>query len=68
VPAKTDPAIVERLAREMTAVLADPDTVKRLSEAGFKPMTMTPTQFAKYLADERRDLARIVTSAGTKVD
>ena len=64
VPAKTDPAIVDRLAREMTAVLSDPDTVKRLSEAGFKPMAMTPTQFAKYLADERRDLARIITSAG----
>jgi tripartite-type tricarboxylate transporter receptor subunit TctC len=68
VPAKTDPAIVERLAREMTAVLADPDTVKRLSDADFKSMTMTLTQFAKYLADERRDLARIVTSTGIKVD
>jgi tripartite-type tricarboxylate transporter receptor subunit TctC len=68
VPATTDPAIVERLARQMTAVLADPDTVKRLSEAGFKPMAMTPTQFAKYLADERRDLVRIITSARIKVD
>ncbi len=68
VPAKTDPAIVERLAREMSAVLAEPTTVRRLAEAGFKPMSMTPAQFAAYLADERRELARIVTSAGIKVD
>lgn len=52
----------------MTAVLADADIVKYLSGAGFKPMAMTPTQFAKYLADERRDLARIITSAEIKVD
>ncbi|MDM0121404.1 Bug family tripartite tricarboxylate transporter substrate binding protein [Variovorax arabinosiphilus] len=68
VPAKTDPAIVERIAREMTAVLADPDTVRRLAEAGFKPMTMTPAQFATYLAEERRDLARIIAAAGIKVE
>jgi hypothetical protein len=29
---------------------------------------MMPSQFARCLADERRDLARIVTSAGIKVD
>jgi tripartite-type tricarboxylate transporter receptor subunit TctC len=49
-------------------VLSDPDVVRRLGEAGFKPMAMTPAQFAKYLVDERRDLARIVTAAGIKVD
>ena len=68
VPAKTDAAIVARIAREMTAVLADPVMVRRLAEAGFKPMTMTPGQFATYLADERRDLARIIAAAGIKVD
>ena len=68
VPAKTDPAIVERIAREMTAVLADPDMVRRLADAGFKPMKMTPAQFATYLADERRDLARIIAAAGIKIE
>lgn len=46
-PEKADLAIVERLAREMLAVLADSVMVRRLGETGFKPMAMTPTQFAK---------------------
>ena len=29
---------------------------------------MTPAQVAAYLAEERRELARIVASAGIKVD
>jgi tripartite-type tricarboxylate transporter receptor subunit TctC len=68
VPAKTDPAIVERIARETAAVLADPDTVRRLADAGFKPMKMTPAQFATYLAEERRDLARIIAAAGIRIE
>lgn len=68
VPAKTDPAIVERIARETAAVLADPDTVRRLADAGFKPMKMTSAQFATYLAEERRDLARIIAAAGIRIE
>jgi len=29
---------------------------------------MTPAQFATYLAEERRDLARIIAAAGIKVE
>jgi hypothetical protein len=45
---KTDRATVERFAREMTAVRADPVVVRRLSKAGFKPMAMTLAQIASY--------------------
>ena len=68
VPARTDPAIVERLAREMSAVLSEPETVRKLADAGFKPMQMTSAQFAAHLASERSEMARTIAAAAIKVD
>ncbi|MEN9631445.1 MAG: hypothetical protein RJA10_4673 [Pseudomonadota bacterium] len=67
-PAGTDAAVVARLAREVTAVLADPETVKQLANGGMKPMQMSPGDFASYLARERRSLAEVVSAAGIKVE
>ena len=68
VPARTDPAIVEMLAREMSAVLSEPETVRKLADAGFKPMQMTSAQFAAHLASERSEMARTIAAAAIKVD
>lgn len=67
-PAGTDAAVVARLAREVVAVLADPEIVKQLAAGGMKPMVMSPPDFAAYLARERRALAETVSSAGIKVE
>nr|WP_145548785.1 tripartite tricarboxylate transporter substrate binding protein [Variovorax boronicumulans] len=67
-PAGTDGAIAARLARETAAVLAEPDTQRRLADAGFAPMTMTQTQFADYLAREKKDLAATIAAAHITVD
>ncbi|VWX62990.1 conserved exported hypothetical protein [Burkholderiales bacterium 8X] len=55
-PAKTPKAIVDRLQREVTAALADPDTRSKLIAGGMVPRGTTPaelrsataTQFEKY--------------------
>ena len=67
-PAGTDAAVVARLAREVVAVLADPEIVKQLAAGGMKPMAMSPPDFAAYLARERRALAETVSAAGIKVE
>ena len=67
-PAGTDAAIAARLARETAAVLAEPDTQRRLAEAGFAPMAMTQAQFADYLAREKKDLAATIAAAHITVD
>jgi len=67
-PAGTDPAIAGRLAREMAAVLAEPDTQRRLADAGFSPMAMTQAQFIDYLAREKKDLAATIAAARIHVD
>lgn len=67
-PAGTDAAIAARLARETAAVLAEPDTQRRLAEAGFAPMAMTQAQFTDYLAREKKDLAATIAAAHITVD
>jgi tripartite-type tricarboxylate transporter receptor subunit TctC len=67
-PAGTDPAVVERIARETATVLSEPQLVRQLAEAGFRPMRMAPDRFAAYLADERRSLAAVVAAARIGTD
>lgn len=67
-PARVDPAIADRLATEMAAVLADPEIVKRMGDLALVPVTMTPAQFAAYLAKERDELAAVVKAGNIKAE
>jgi tripartite-type tricarboxylate transporter receptor subunit TctC len=62
-PAPTDARIAARLARETAAVLAEPDLVRKLAEAGFKPMSMAQGRFITYLEQERKLLEATVQAA-----
>ncbi|MFT3719159.1 Bug family tripartite tricarboxylate transporter substrate binding protein [Pseudorhodoferax sp.] len=66
-PAQVDRAIVERLAGQVAAVLAEPDIQRKLDDAGLKPLPMPPAQFAAYLARERQALGAVVAAAGIRV-
>ena len=67
-PAQVDRAIVERLATEVAAVLAEPEIQRKLGDAGLKPLAMTPAQFAAYLAKEKQALAPVISAACIKLD
>ena len=67
-PAGLDPAIVARIVKEVTALLADADVVRQLAQGGMKPMQMAPADFAAYLARERRALAAIVQAAQIRIE
>jgi tripartite-type tricarboxylate transporter receptor subunit TctC len=67
-PAKVDPAVADRLATEMAAVLADPEIAKRMGDLALVPVTMSPAQFAAYLAKERDDLAAVVKAGNIKAE
>lgn len=54
-PAGTPREIVERLNREVHAVLAHPATARRLQDAGLSPSTTTPAEFGALI---RSDLAK----------
>jgi len=62
-PAHTPPAIVERLSRELDAVLRSDEVRDKLAEQGAVPGSGTPTAFASFVAHEEERYARIVKAA-----
>jgi tripartite-type tricarboxylate transporter receptor subunit TctC len=67
-PAGTRREIVERLNREINAILQAPDVRQRVEAAGWDPVGGTPAQFADYLKAERVRWAPIVERAGARID
>lgn len=65
-PAATPDAVVNRLSGELTKVLRDPDTVKRLADNGIDPSVMTPAEMRDYVASDYARMAKVVADAGMK--
>lgn len=57
----TPPAVVERLNRELRAVLDQPAIKQRLIDWGGSPRASTPTEFRNRVEGEIRQLSKIVT-------
>ena len=68
VPAGTPQPMVEKLQRELVAVINDPKTRARLVEAGFEPKSSTSEAFAKLVRDEITKWASIVKMSGATPD
>jgi tripartite-type tricarboxylate transporter receptor subunit TctC len=67
-PAKTPPEIIEKLNREINAVLAEPEIKKRLTELGGEPLIATPQEFGVMIAAETEKWEKVVKYAGIAVD
>lgn len=65
-PAKTPPAIVERLGKEVDAALSSPDVGGKFEEQGALLRRYTPSQFGEFLRKEQGDYEQIVRAAGIK--
>src|SRR5262245_18334860 len=61
-PRGTPPAIVEKLNQAVNAVLADPKLQTRLAE----PMSMTPAEFGKLVAEETEKWGKVIRAANIK--
>jgi tripartite-type tricarboxylate transporter receptor subunit TctC len=67
-PKGTPPAIVSRLNAEITKITANPAVRRDWAAQGAAAMTMTPDEFAKYIADDIVKWERIVKISGAKPD
>jgi len=67
-PKGTPPDIVEKLHREINAVLAEPAINSRLRELGSTPRPGSTADFAKLIADDTEKWGKVVKFAGLKVD
>ena len=67
-PAKTPKAVVDRFNKELNAVLAEPDVVKRLAEQGSEVETGTPTELRAFVQAEVARWRKVVTAAKITAD
>jgi tripartite-type tricarboxylate transporter receptor subunit TctC len=67
-PTGTPPAVLDRLNREINAVLADPKVKARLAELGSEPLTGSPADIGRMLAAESEKWAKVVKAANIKVE
>ena len=62
-PAKTPPAIIERIYGSIRAVLQVPRIRESIVAAGYDPLADTPAEFGKFVSAEIRKYAEIVRAA-----
>ena len=67
-PKGTPPAIVNRLNAEITKIVSNPEVKREWAAQGAVPMTMTPAEFGKYIADDIVKWEKIVRISGAKPD
>jgi tripartite-type tricarboxylate transporter receptor subunit TctC len=68
VPKKTPMEIIEKLNKEINAVLAEPATKARLIDLGGEPLIGPPEAFGKMIAAETEKWEKVVKFAGAKVE
>ncbi|CAM3416274.1 LacI family transcriptional regulator [Bordetella sputigena] len=65
-PAKTPPAVLAKLERDIATVLKDPAVRQKFEDQGVEPANMSSQAFAAMIQDESRKWAGIVKTAGIK--
>jgi tripartite-type tricarboxylate transporter receptor subunit TctC len=68
VPARTPPAIVQRLHDEFVKALETPQVRARMLALGAEPVGSTPAEFARYVRSEAAKYAKLVKASAARVD
>lgn len=66
-PAKTPPAIVQKLSAEISKQLDDPAMIAWMKTQGLEKIGSTPEQFAQALRDETAQWRKVIEETGVKV-
>lgn len=65
-PAATPPAIVQRLNRELCAILEEPEIKQKLALQGAAPAPTDPESFARLVRDDVAKWTEVIRSAGIR--
>jgi tripartite-type tricarboxylate transporter receptor subunit TctC len=68
VPAGTPRSIIDRLHKELTAVVSSTETKQRFETEGAEPLSMSPDEFGRFIAAETVKWARVVKDAGIRAE
>jgi tripartite-type tricarboxylate transporter receptor subunit TctC len=67
-PAKTPQPVIDRLNRELNAVLAAPETAEQLAKLGIAPTPGTPEAFTAQMRSDLAKYGKVVANAGIKAE
>jgi tripartite-type tricarboxylate transporter receptor subunit TctC len=67
-PARTPPAIVEKLNRQLVAIVSAPDVREQLLKAGVEPIGSSPAELARHIRAELAKWAKVIQTTGTRLD
>ena len=65
-PRNTPVDVIEKLNKEISAIVTDPGMKARLADLGNDPLAMTPAEFGKLLADETEKWGNLIRTAHLK--
>jgi tripartite-type tricarboxylate transporter receptor subunit TctC len=65
-PKDTPAAIVERLNKEINAILADPQVKARIADMGASPFAGSAPDFAKFIAEDTERWGKVIRAANIK--
>ena len=67
-PAGTPQPVVDKIAREIAAIYADPLIAGRLEQAGITAVTTTPGEFDAYFRAEAARWTKVFRESGIKLE
>ncbi|MBI3758522.1 MAG: hypothetical protein HY269_02055, partial [Deltaproteobacteria bacterium] len=67
-PKGTPAEIIDKLNKELNAILADPVAKARLADLGMTPLGGSAADFGKLIADETEKWSKVVKFSGAKLD
>jgi tripartite-type tricarboxylate transporter receptor subunit TctC len=67
-PVGTPRPIVDKLNRELNAILDEPDTQRRLLALGAEILKSTPDEFAAHIKSEHEKWGKVVRESGAKIE
>jgi len=67
-PARTPPAILDRLHREVVKAVAAPEVRQRIEAEGATPVGNSPSEFSAFFRVEAGKWADVAKRSGTKLD
>lgn len=67
-PAGVPDAVINKLSAEVATILARPEVRDRLIAAGTEPQSMTPQEFAGFIAGEQTKWRKLIADVGLNVN
>jgi tripartite-type tricarboxylate transporter receptor subunit TctC len=67
-PKGTSTELIDKLNKEINALVADARMKSRLTTLGVEPKAMSPTEFAKFISEEYEKWAEVIRAANVKAE